>query len=243
MSLLLLFAGFIIQAQSPIELFEEGNLAYKEGDYSMAITLYDSLYQMEFQSAELEYNFGNAYFKDDKLAEAILHYERALKLIPNDEDLLHNLKVVNARTIDRFEQIPKPLLASFYQGFVSMLSSNGWAMVAIAMFFIMCFGSYLYVYSDKKRRGFIVAMVSLGLGLIFLGIAQNSSTAIENEKFAILGTANSYVKSAPSLNSEDLFILHEGSKTQVLDELEDWKKIKLIDGKIGWIPSDQLLEI
>tara|TARA_B100000780_G_scaffold267953_1_gene225479 strand:- start:509 stop:682 length:174 start_codon:yes stop_codon:yes gene_type:complete len=54
---------------------------------------------------------------------------------------------------------------------------------------------------------------------------------------------NAYIKSAPSNQSKDLFILHEGTKVLVLEKFKDWNKIKLSDGMIGWIELEYLREI
>ena len=54
---------------------------------------------------------------------------------------------------------------------------------------------------------------------------------------------NAYIKSAPSSQSEDLFILHEGTKIQILEVFNDWTKIKLSDGMIGWLESKAMEEI
>ena len=55
--------------------------------------------------------------------------------------------------------------------------------------------------------------------------------------------ANAYIKSAPSIQSDDLFILHEGTKVQVLEVFNDWTKIKLSDGMIGWLENLAIEEI
>jgi SH3-like domain-containing protein len=40
-----------------------------------------------------------------------------------------------------------------------------------------------------------------------------------------------------------VFELHEGTKIQVLDGIDDWKKIKLANGKIGWVMAEYIKEI
>mgnify|MGYP001491891012 FL=1 len=55
--------------------------------------------------------------------------------------------------------------------------------------------------------------------------------------------ANAYIKSAPSNKSEDLFILHEGTKVQVLEVFNGWTKIKLSDGMIGWLENQDIEQI
>jgi SH3-like domain-containing protein len=58
---------------------------------------------------------------------------------------------------------------------------------------------------------------------------------------AIVITGSINVKSAPRNSGKDLFILHEGSKLWLLDELEGWKEIRIVDGRKGWI-SDYGIE-
>ncbi|MCS5624185.1 MAG: SH3 domain-containing protein, partial [Candidatus Marinimicrobia bacterium] len=60
---------------------------------------------------------------------------------------------------------------------------------------------------------------------------------------AVLMQTNAYIKSAPSTQSEDLFILHEGTKVQLLEVFNDWTKIRLSDGMIGWLESQAVEEI
>ena len=47
-------------------------------------------------------------------------------------------------------------------------------------------------------------------------------------------------KSSPDNSGTDLFVIHEGSKVTVEDEMGDWFEIKLSDGNKGWIPSGSL---
>jgi len=57
---------------------------------------------------------------------------------------------------------------------------------------------------------------------------------------AIIFSEKSEVKNAPTMNSDKIFMLHEGTKVLVLDSVDNWKKIRISDGKIGWIISDEL---
>ena len=57
---------------------------------------------------------------------------------------------------------------------------------------------------------------------------------------AIIFSEKSEVKNAPTLNSDKIFMLHEGTKVLVLDSVDNWKKIRIADGKIGWIISDEI---
>jgi uncharacterized protein YgiM (DUF1202 family) len=62
-------------------------------------------------------------------------------------------------------------------------------------------------------------------------------------KSAIIFKQTTEIKNAPTLNSDTVFELHEGTKVVVLDAIDDWKKIKLSDGKTGWIIADDMKEL
>lgn len=246
--LLLLLAGFGCMAQSQSantasELFERGNEAYKKQDYGQAAELYRQILEKGHESAPLYYNLGNTYFKMGQMAEAILNYERAARLDPGDEDTRQNLKVVRQGVIDRFEEMPKPLVKQAYLGIMLSMSSNTWAWLSIVFLAICVAGVSLYLFTSLRRPGFIGLSSGLILALICFAMAYANDNYHENNRAAIVMQPSSYVKSAPSSSSEDVFILHEGTKATVTDQLEGWKKIRVPDGKIGWIRAEDIEEV
>jgi len=56
-----------------------------------------------------------------------------------------------------------------------------------------------------------------------------------NIKYGIVVNKVVLVKSAPDQSSKDEFQIHEGLKVKVEDKVDDWIKIRLDDGKIGWV--------
>ena len=52
-----------------------------------------------------------------------------------------------------------------------------------------------------------------------------------------------YVKSSPDPKGNDLFIIHEGTKVELLDEFNEWKKIRLQNGSIGWLMNSEIEKI
>ena len=59
----------------------------------------------------------------------------------------------------------------------------------------------------------------------------------KRNKPAIVFAAETSVKNDPNPNGQELFQLHEGTKVQILETFENWDKIKLSDGKTGWIKT------
>jgi tetratricopeptide (TPR) repeat protein len=230
-------------AQNENALFDKANSAYTNNNFSSAIELYDSLVVLDYSSSALFYNLGNAYYKNGQLASAILNYERALRLDPYDEDIINNLGIAREKTIDRFETLPKPIIQNLSNGTVKLFTPSGWGIVSLLLFTMLGIGLFIYFFTPIRRPGFIIAVIGFVLGFFSLFMAYSHSSYLSNHIPAIIMSPSSYVKSAPSKSAEDVFILHEGTKAEILDELEGWKKIRLIDGKIGWIPKLDLSEI
>jgi tetratricopeptide (TPR) repeat protein len=231
------------QSKGQSELFEQANAAYDAAEYDKAIDLYDSIVQQGFENVATYYNLGNAYYKKGELGASILYYEKAAQLSPRDVDIQNNLKVARKSVIDKFEVVPQPLVKTAYLGLVRWFQPDTWGWISLFFFVVLVLGCYFYLFTSMRKAGFSIALVGLIIGLASLSLAYAHTSYLEKNVPAIIMATSSYVKSAPSEGAEDAFILHEGTKAILLDELDDWSKIKLIDGKIGWIPSEDLRKI
>ena len=242
LSLALLAAGFLqAQENKAAALFQKGNAAYQAERYDSALVWYQQIpAEQNLESAALHYNLGNTYYKLGNLGRAILHYERALKLKPNDEDTQQNLTIAHEKTVDRFEELPKTLVRTAYLGLLQLLSPKGWAILSLLGLGLLVLGLALYLYSRLGRVGFSTAAAGLLLGIVSLVLAFSHQHYLKNNQGAIVLSTSAYVKSGPSETAEDVLILHEGTKATVLQSFEGWRKIRLPDGKLGWIPAEDL---
>lgn len=233
-------ASIALQAQSAPELFRQGNEAYQQEQYQEAIALYQQAVEKGKVSTALYYNLGNAYYKQNQLAEAILNYERALALSPGDDEVLHNLNLAEQKTIDRFETLPRTLFQTAYLNIVLLFSGDNWARISLWLFGIMLLGTAVYFFTGFRRTGFIAAAGGLLIGGLCLALAYAHEKYRESHREAIVMEASTYVKTGPAETAEDSFILHEGTKAVVIEEFEGWQKIRLPDGKIGWVPASDI---
>lgn len=230
-------------SQNPDAAFEKGNALYQEKKYEEALESYSTIADAGLESAALYYNMGNAYFKTDQLAKAILHYERAARLAPNDDDIRQNLNLAKEATIDRFETMPEPIIKTAYHGIFKAMQPGSWGVMAIVFLGLMLVGTYLYLYTSLRRQGFAFGLTTLILGVLSLWLGYAHYNHLKNNQPAIVMAKSSYVKSGPGEKAEDVFILHEGTKALVTESYDNWKKIKLPDGKIGWIEAADIQEI
>lgn len=233
-------------AQNSNELFATANALYKNGKYQKAIKIYTQIKDSNKVSSELYYNLGNCYYKLNKVAPTIYNYEKALRLNPNNKDAQNNLIFAKRLTLDRIEALPKTVLQQFNESVLQKLSYNSWGVLSIlfsiltAVLFLLFYFAY---HSSKKKMFFTTSIISFILLVTTLAIAFNQYNLSKNKIEAIIFTEKTTVKSEPTKNSDKAFTLHEGTKVNVIDAVDDWKKIRLTNGKIGWLLSKNLKEI
>lgn len=221
-------------------LFEQGNNLYNEGNYEKAIDTYESILENGKHSAELYFNLGNAHYKLNHVAPSIFYYEKALKLKPNDKEIINNIGFARNMTIDAIDTVPEVGFSKFIKNISKSMTFERWGFTAIGLvlLFVILFLTYYFSYTSlKKRIAFIGSMTTLILACVALSFAYHNYNLIEKDQPAIVFASESQVKSEPNLRSTESFKLHEGTKVQVLDTVNNWKKIKLSDGKSGWIPT------
>ena len=242
--IIFLFFSSNILAQDANSLFEQASLSYEQKDYAQALIHYNKIQDLGLYSSDLYYNIGNCYYKLKQNAEAVLYYEKALKLKPSDEDAFFNLKLVQLQLVDKLAEVPQVFYQKWADSIKNKLTIDQWAKFGLIFLFLFCslFITFLFIktYSLKKKF-FTVSMFSLFLAIFSLSLAYYSNKTLIVE--AVLMQANAYIKSAPSNQSEDLFILHEGTKVQVIEIFNDWTKIKLSDGMIGWLENKAIEKI
>lgn len=244
--ILLLVITSTLNAQNVDSLFVKANELYKTAQYTKAIEVYKAIENTNQISSDLYYNLGNSYYKLNKVGPAIFYYEKALFLNPDNEDVKNNLVFAKRLALDNIEPLPKTVFQKLNKNYLQALTYNEWAIVVVVFSFLVgiLFLLYYFSYSSgRKRLFFITSMISFLFLMISLVITYNQFSYNKNTKEAIVFAEESEVRNAPTYNSEEVFVLHEGTKVFVLDAVDDWKKIRLVDGKQGWIIASEIQEL
>ncbi|MCF6213776.1 MAG: tetratricopeptide repeat protein [Flavobacteriaceae bacterium] len=237
------FLGSVVSAQKADSLFVAGNNFYKQEAYKEAIEAYKKIETQNVISADLFYNMANAYYKSSEVAPAIYYYEKTLKLDPGNEDAKYNLAFANRMTIDKIDVLPMSFFQKLDQQYIRAFKYDSWALIAIfsSILFVLLFLSYYFSFSpSRKRLYFISALMCIVILVASFTFAYSGYTYAKNNKPAIIFALRAPVKEAPTPNSNDAFELHEGTKVMILEQVDTWQKIKLADGKIGWIDENNL---
>ncbi len=170
-------------------LLVKGNQFYNEGVYHEAIKTYLKIIDSEVESAQLYYNIGNAYFKIDDLASAILYYEKAKKINPNDDDIIYNLGVANSRIVDKIESVPEIFFKRWWNQFYNAFSVNNWAKAAIGLFVLTLIFIATYLLAQSrfiKKLFFVLAIVFVLLSISSYFVSYQKYYYTKKHKEAIL---------------------------------------------------------
>jgi tetratricopeptide (TPR) repeat protein len=226
--------------------YEQANSLYANGNFEEAIKVYNQILETKGNSADAHYNLANAYYKTNKIADAILHYEKALKLDPSNEDAKHNLQFANAKTVDKIEATPQLAINSGWKNLVLSKSVDGWATLTLTLTFLSVLFLIVYLFMSQlliKKLSFFLGIVLIIVSAFTFILAASANNYITNSKEAIIYAASVNTHSEPNKSSTKLFTLHQGTKVQLLSESENWVKIKLPNGSIGWLQKTEVREI
>lgn len=225
------------------ELFDKGNTAYNDGDYKAAINYYESILDSGQTSAELYFNLANSYYKSNNIAPSIYYYEKALQLNPNDPDIRNNLEFARNMVLDDIQEVEKTGLSRIWRETISILSYNEWAWLAVTFSVLFAVFFLIYYFSRRsllKRVFFSLSMFGLVLCILAVVFAFQQRHYYTSDQFAIIFSEEAEVRSEPTLRSDEIFTLHEGTKVEVLETYQNWIKFELSNGIQGWMVKDYL---
>lgn len=244
--LLLLMAHASAEGLDARNRFQQGNAAYQDKRFKQAIQHYDTLVKAGYQSPGLFYNLGNAYYKAGFIPESILYYEKARKLTGQWASLQHNLSLARQQIADTFQRTEEALIPRAWRKTVRYWPLQTWGYLTLAAAWLTGLaGACRFWFQSRswQRVALITGLIGiLGFG-IGLGITAERYQLIVRQSKAIITAPSVAVKSAPDLKGKDLFVLKGGMKVQLMDSLENWRQVKLLNGEQGWIRARAMAPI
>ena len=223
--------------------FENANSAYNTGQFENAVMLYKEILESGQHSAELYFNLANSYYRLNQVGESIFYFEKAKQLKPTDEDINVNSNFAQNMAIDAVEVLPKSQITKLREKTIGLFSQDGWAffIILLAWFLVFFWGLYLWNKVPVIKRTFFIFTLVLGsllMGSLSIGVIKSSMTA--DTTYGILFNKKIEVWAEPNSRAEVLFLLHEGTKVQMLDQLQEWRKIRIANGSEGWIKNGRV---
>lgn len=232
-------------AQTNNDLWTKASQYYSEKNYEAAIENYEQLLQSGF-SAPLYYNYANALYKSGNIGKAILFYERAQKLDPDNEDIQHNINYLNRQKTDKIVPLEKFFISQWIDNLAKIFTSNQWAYLCVILFSCSLALLLTYLFSSRRwlrKTSFFTSLLLLVVSVVSLSYALSTKRASLSTEAAIVMTGSVSVKSAPDNSGTEVFVIHEGTKVFIKSELSTWSEVSLEDGSVGWLPTETIESI
>ena len=243
-SIFILFVSLTYSQNS--ELFDQGNDFYNQGQYFEAIEKYNLILKNGSHSDELYYNLGNSYYKLNDIANSIFYYEKALILSPKNDKVINNLSFANNMLIDEIESLPTNQISSFFNNLINLFSYSTWQYLFVFFEYLTAVFLILYFLSKKpvNKKKFFITALSFSLFFIFTLITANiSKNNYLNDNPAIIFDKQVDLRAEPNLRSEEVSKLHEGTKLNIIESVNDWSLVELKNGNKGWLTTSSFRPI
>ena len=239
MTLLICIVSFcgLLYAVKPLQSFQAANQLYADGKFAEAAAIYEKLVESK-PSAEIYYNLGNAYFKEKQLGKAILNYERAKRLVPRDGDVRSNLsyayRLIEYKIEDKrnwYVRQTTHLVGyfKFEECWLLFLGSYSIFLIVLLIAFI-------------RKRPLFGRLSAVLLTLLIISscplLLKFGETGMKNE--AVVTVKQAEVRYGPSTVDRIAFRLVEGLKVTLHDHKQDWYRIRLLDGRSGWVRDSEI---
>jgi tetratricopeptide (TPR) repeat protein len=228
-------------ANAPGALFYQANIYYQESKYDAAIKGYERLIDRGLESGNLYYNLGNCYFKKGDFGLAVLNYERARVLIPNDSDLKSNYDYALQR-LNLDPQVFGNLFDRVVNGLFQAMTINYLTILLSVIYIVLIISFMLNLFLGTFKR-FSGGLICLLLALFILSAFALNRKINYLNKVAIVVIKEADVKFEPLENATTYFKLSEGSKVEVVEKAQDWYKIRRFDKKLGWANKSAFIKL
>jgi len=230
MTLLALFvASSLAGAEDRQTTFEQANTAFASKNYATAANDYQAVILRQGFSAPVLFNLANARYQDGKLGVAILNYERAQLLAPDDADIAFNLHLARAKAglADRpaawFDQP-----ARFFS-----LNTLSWLGAAAALFI----GVGLVARQFTRRNQFAWRAAMTASVCVLLATILAAGIQWSELPQAVVTGKNTPVYISPVTVAQPLYTLAEGQTVALRKAHGEFMLVETSDGHRGWVKS------
>jgi tetratricopeptide (TPR) repeat protein len=217
--------------------FAKANAAYEKNDYPKAAQLYRSAVDEGLADARLYFNYANSLFRQNQLGMAILYYEKARKLAPDDDDIAYNLRFATAQTIDKNAEPEPNVITKVLWALHSSYSINQGLWTALALATAAFLLATLALYASAALRGVLVTL-GVACGVALLALAPSLLYKIKQQetvRYGIVLAPSLGMYSGPGDSFQLLTKVHEGTKFEIVEVRGEWASVKLLNGKGGYV--------
>jgi tetratricopeptide (TPR) repeat protein len=219
------------------QAFRQANAAYEKSDYAQAADLYRRALDEGVADSRLYFNYANCLFRQNQLGLAILYYEKARKLDPNDPDIAYNLRFVNAQIQDKLPAPEENALTRALAFVHGSFSINAGLWMELGLFTLLGLAAILCLYVGAAARAALGVLMAAA-ALAMLALIPSLTFKIKDQetvRYAIVLKPAVEMFSGPGENFQVLTQVHEGTRFEIVETRGDWVSVKLANGKGGFV--------
>ncbi len=232
------------QVSEAARAFDAGNQHYADGAYQEALAAYQQALDKGYDGGALYYNMGNAYYRLDELGQAIRHYEKARRFIPDDAQLLHNLEIARSQINAPFSSLPTPFWVTWWKRYVVRAGAMPFFIAGLLFYAAAALLLGHRIWTGTRNPWHRRALsVSLVLGLLLLSTAFGASLDRSLDRQAVVIADQTALRNAPQKEAFSNLDIHEGILLDVLGQQDGWLEVRLPNGVTGWIQADTAADI
>lgn len=226
-------------AQDSRSLFQSANVYYQNKQYDEAEKMYLLLIKKDNKNANAFYNLGDTYFHLQQYANAILYFEKAKKLQPDDKSIQHNIELTNNKLFSKIEFSKEFFVTKQIKNTVHAKSAESWSIFMLVALWIGVILICLHFFITNKTL-YRIRFFTCLLSMLFAYFTYTAYNDEHQNNFAIIMQKNAFMKSAPVESMNAATAIQQGLKVEIIDNDKNWRKIKLPNGKTGWIETSQI---
>ena len=223
--------------------WQKGTTFYQQMQYDSAAYYFQQIAAVKPQNAEVYYNLGNAYYRLNKIAPAVLNYQRALHLNPDYKEAKDNLALTESRISNHIQPAGDIFFIDWWNNITRADKTSQWSVTALVIFILIIL--VMMARRFTKPGNSIPVQLPGVLGFVCLCFLILAFVSAKNAQQSIQAVVMQ--NDAPLMNSEQkgkpLSLVPEGTTVKILGEKTGWVEVALPDGRSGWIQQNLIDKI
>ncbi len=225
----------VYQTNASPSPFDTANNAFAKGNYAEAVRGFATVVEQQGYSAPVLFNLANAQLRNGQLGPAILSYERAARLSPNDPDIAANLRLAREKAGVQMRKSSWPHQAA------RTLTANVWfRLAALAVFLIM---SMLALKQLRPQLRWIGNLVGVLAAIVLVAAVGALGLRRDDLQSAVVTKPETVAGVAPVTMAEPVFKLRAGELVTLKRAHGDFLLIANHAGHEGWVKAENVERI
>ncbi|MBS1782681.1 MAG: tetratricopeptide repeat protein [Bacteroidetes bacterium] len=223
--------------------WQKANQLYQQKNYDSAIIYYQKIATLLPQNALVFFNLGNAYYKHNQIGMAVLNYERTLSIDPDYTAAKDNLELSQKRIPNRIPEPNDIFFVRWWKDLTKSTLANVWAITGFCFFILSLtlIGLKRWVKLAIQLPTQLSKLLFL-LSLSTLALAYVSTQRMLRHNKAVILIGETPLRTEINATKSSL-LLPEGTVLYTEQAQGNWVKVKLPDGRTGWVEKSSLEQI